>query len=84
MKLMNPTVDSKILIKKLINIINESTLSFSEYIRNYANFLDKQKINLFVKAKIDEKNWYNEIYEQSDLIKIITQINTEFDNLFTQ
>ena len=82
MRLMNKTVKPKILIEKLINKINDSKLSFLEYIRNYANDLDKNKTIFFAQSGLDKKKWYNDTYNQKDMMLIINQINNDYYRMF--
>lgn len=82
MRVMNKNVKPKILVDKLINIINSSEFSFIEYIRNYANNLDKEKTIFFAKSGIDEKSWYNTVFTIQDISMILNQLRKEFDLLF--
>jgi hypothetical protein len=75
MRVINQNIKPHILIEKLISKINQSSVTFMEYIRNYANHLDKQKSIFFAQAGINEKNWHNEIYNEKDLILMINHIN---------
>lgn len=84
MRMINKTIKPKTLVEKLIHKINDSKLSFMEYIRNYANELDKQKTIFFARAGVNEKNWYNNVHSNNDLTLIINQINNDYGKLFYQ
>jgi hypothetical protein len=75
MRVINQNIKPHILVEKLISKINQSSVTFMEYIRNYANNLDKQKSIFFAQAGINEKNWHNEIYTDNDIVLMINQIN---------
>ena len=58
-KLKNPDIQSKILVEKLINKLNQSELKFIEYIRNYSNKINKKRIEYMKEIGIDEKEISN-------------------------
>lgn len=81
MRIMNENVKPKILVSKLIKKINDSKYTFMEYIRNYADVLDKEKNMLLRRGGINEKNFYNDTYTVEDINKIINQMVKEFDGI---
>jgi ankyrin repeat protein len=58
MRIKNPEIQPKSLIKKTINQINKNEDKFKDYIRNYSNYLDSEKNNILEKAGIPKKYWY--------------------------
>jgi hypothetical protein len=54
-KMINPDIDSKILVKKLISKLNNLDIKFSEYIRNYANKINLTRIKYLELIGIDSK-----------------------------
>ena len=58
-KLKNPDIESKILVEKLINKLNQSELKFIEYIRNYSNKINKKRIEYMKEIGIDSKEISN-------------------------
>jgi len=77
-KILNENVKSKTLVKLLFNKINNSEYKFSEYIRNYANNLNKQKNKILLNIGINKNHFYNKIYNNN---KIYDYINHFFYNL---
>lgn len=55
-RLMNPDVNQKILVKKLIDKLSSMNVTFVEYIRNYANKINESRIKYFKKIGIHESN----------------------------
>jgi hypothetical protein len=66
-KLKNSNIDSKILIKKLLSKLNNLDIKYSEYIRNYANFLTNKKIKYIEKIGCRNCN-YRELTNENSLI----------------
>lgn len=58
MKLNNPSLSAKNMIKKSIIHINKKHKRFNNYIRSYSNFLDKNINDFYKKAEISEDEWY--------------------------
>tara|TARA_A100001015_G_C15033792_1_gene734750 strand:+ start:675 stop:2621 length:1947 start_codon:yes stop_codon:yes gene_type:complete len=77
-KLLNKDVNSKILVEKMIKKIKYSNLSFSEYIRNYANSINKLRYDYLEKLNIP-KNIVSNINFSDD---IINKINNSIINYF--
>ena len=57
-KLINENVSSKSLIYKLKNKLKYDKIEIIDHIRGYADMLQKYKINLFLKYKLDKKKFY--------------------------
>jgi hypothetical protein len=77
-KLINPNIPSKILIKKLINRLNEQNISFSEYIRNYSDKINKVRIKYLEIIGI-KKNKISNIYlNDNNNLKIINYLISKF------
>lgn len=81
MRLLNANVKPKILVKHLINKINDSKNTFMEHIRNYANDLDKHKIKFFKSINLDKKKWYNKIYTKKDFDLITSGLHIKLKNI---
>ena len=62
-RIKNSKIDQKDLVKKLIKKISSMDLTFMEYIRNYANKLNEERILNLIKAGIDEKKISNTIID---------------------
>jgi hypothetical protein len=54
-KIKNSKIDSKELVKKTLKKLVKMDISFSEYIRNYANNINKEKISILKKIGIPDK-----------------------------
>jgi len=54
-KIKNPSTDSKILVQKLLNILSNSDLKFSEYIRNYSNKINEHRIKYLEDIGVNSK-----------------------------
>lgn len=62
-RIKNIKVDQKDLVKKLIKKMSQMDLTFMEYIRNYANKLNEERVLNLMKAGIDEKKISNTIID---------------------
>lgn len=62
-RIKNIKIDQKDLVKKLIKKMSQMDISFMEYIRNYANKLNEERVINLVKAGIDEKKVSNTIID---------------------
>jgi hypothetical protein len=63
-KLKNSNINSKILINKLINKLNNQQYSFSEYIRNYSNIINKKRIDYLLHNNINKSNLTSFIFNK--------------------
>lgn len=54
-RLKNQLIEPKILIQKIIQKLLDSELKFTEYIRNYANNINKKRIEYLKNIGLDEK-----------------------------
>lgn len=70
MRLNNPNVPQIKLVNKAIKKLVNMDISFTEYIRNYANFLTSTQNKLLLEAGINEHNLYNKYFELSDSKKV--------------
>lgn len=77
-KILNENIEPKKLVKLLFKKINNSKYKFSEYIRNYANYLNKQKNKILIKSGINKINIYDYIQNNEN---ILNYINNFFNNL---
>lgn len=87
MRISNPDMHPKELIKHAMdNIIEnkEGKYNFIDFIRNYANKLDKEKNKLLVNAGVKKKYLYNLVFKNSDYEKIVTHINKLFENMINK
>lgn len=58
-RIKNQKVNQKELVKKIIKKLSMMNITFMEYIRNYANKLNEQRISSLLEAGIDEKKISN-------------------------
>ena len=67
----------------LKNIIKkkDGKYNFIDYIRNYANKLDKYKNKFLIKSGVDKKNIYNIVPTDKDYKKILQKISDVFNNI---
>ena len=79
-KLINPNVKSKILVRKLITIINNLNINFTEYIRNYSNKINNQREIYLNKIGIDEKNVSNLYFSKNDNVKLTNYLIGIYNN----
>jgi len=68
-RILNKNIKSELLIIKLFNILNINNNSFMEYIRNYANKLNNERIKLLKEIGIKDNiitniNYTNDIYNK--------------------
>nr|QBK88608.1 MAG: ankyrin repeat protein [Mimivirus LCMiAC01] len=83
-RLSNPEIHPKDLIQyALKNIIKkkDGKYNFIDYIRNYANKLDKYKNKFLIKSGVDKKNIYNIVPTDKDYKKILQKISDVFNNI---
>jgi hypothetical protein len=69
-RLKNKNVKPNILVEKLIKQINLSKNSFNEYIRNYANHINKYRIEYLKEAGVNEKKISNTFMDNHTEFKI--------------
>lgn len=79
-KMINPKIDSKILISKLIKKINNLEIKFIDYIRNYANELNNEKIAFLKKINFDENKIYDMYFTDNDINYILSHTDKYFDS----
>lgn len=83
MRITNPDMDIDEIIRDTIGDIvkmnvTDGSRMFINFIRNYANDLDKEKNEFLIDAGIDEKNIYNLDFSNGDNDKIINKLRGEF------
>jgi len=78
-KLINPNINSKILVIKLINKLNSLNISFKEYIRNYSYQIYKKIIKYMKDIQID-KTVTNSYYSFNNNIKLLQYFINKFNN----
>jgi len=80
-RLLNKKVSNKILVEKLLKKLSQLDITFNEYIRNYANSLNKYRHKYLLKAGIDSNDFNNLYFTNKDeqLIDeyIITKLNKD-------
>ena len=85
MRLKNPDVHPEKLIKKAIIKINNSRKNsesnFIDFIRYYANYLDKQKNKILEDSGIDKKYFYKLVLNKQDHIKLLKNIAISFNEI---
>jgi hypothetical protein len=62
-RIINQKVNQKDLVKKLIKKISMMNITFMEYIRNYANKLNEQRVNTLLKIGINDKKISNTVID---------------------
>ena len=82
MRINNPSIKPSSLIKKTIYQINKNENRIKDYIRNYSDYLDSEKNNIFEKASVPKKYWYtlnlpNHIYKS-----YLKYIRNAYNSLF--
>lgn len=80
LKIKNSNLDSEILVKKTIKKMIKNKINFTDFIRNYANHLDKYLRKFLTNAKIKKKNIYNTVYSSTDYNKIKKLIYDHYKN----
>lgn len=87
MRIKNPNLEPNKLIKLSIRKINEHIYKsndnnkFIDFIREYANSLDKKKNKFMKSANINENNIYNMSLKSNDHEKLIKYSKKEFNNI---
>lgn len=86
LRVNNPDIHPKALVEKSIKEINSSSdsrpdMKFIDFIRNYANYLDKEKNKFLSSINITKKNHYNKIFSVTDENKIIRQLGNIFNKI---
>ena len=69
-RLLNYNHTQKYILPKLLDKLAERKEPFSIYIRNYANYINKYKLDIFKKIGIDKKILTNEEFDLDNLNKI--------------
>ena len=77
-KLINLNISSKILIRKLINRLNNQNISFSEYIRNYSDKINKIREKYLKNIGINNNKISNIILNNNNNLKILNYLIKEF------
>lgn len=82
-RLNNPDASPRDLANNSIKEIIKNTKSkhnpVLDYIRNYSDKLDKLKNDIMKEANVDEEDFYNIVYENDHLIKILKYISNYFE-----
>jgi hypothetical protein len=77
-RIKNSKIDQKDLVKKLIKKMSSMDITFMEYIRNYANKLNEERVQNLIKAGIDEKKISNTIIDNKTNYVLNKFLITEF------
>ena len=82
LRLKNPNIESKELVKFAFNDIlqnhDKDSNQVLSYIRNYSQELDKMKNEFLKEAGINENNFYNTNFTDEELQLILSKISKEF------
>ena len=70
-RIKNPDIPPKILVKKSMKNIIATKLKFSEYIRNYSEYINKYRLNIFDKLNINKKDYTNRYIPDNIYSKIL-------------
>ena len=74
LRLKNFQHSAKKLVKKAISKILSTEPNMITFIRNYANNIDKHRLDYIVKAGIDKEKASNRMFEHDDSVKLINYI----------
>jgi hypothetical protein len=77
-KLINPDIDSKILVEKLINKISKLDIKFSEFIRNYGNKINEKRVKYLEKIDIKATDSSNVVLSANNDIKLTNYLIKKF------
>ena len=80
-RLLNPTIGPKIVVKKLLKKLSHLDIKFIEYIRNYANKINKSRVKYLKKIGISRYDISNINMSEEDEMKIINFIIQRYKNL---
>jgi len=80
-RLMNPDVEQKSLVKKLINKINSHDIKFIEYIRNYANKINESRVKYLTKIGINKLTVSDLNFKNKDDMILIKYLVNKYSNL---
>jgi hypothetical protein len=78
-KLINPTVDSKTLVEKLINKMRKLDMKFSEYIRNYSTKINEKRIKYLELIGMNTKSISNVNLTMEDNQKLTNYLIDKFN-----
>jgi hypothetical protein len=70
-RIKNPDIHPKILVEKALKNIISTNLKFSEYIRNYSEYINKYRLNIFDMLDINEREYTNQYISNKIYNKII-------------
>jgi hypothetical protein len=79
-RIKNSKINQKDLVKKLIKKMSIMNISFMEYIRNYANNLNYERVENLINAGFDEKEISNTVINN----KTNNKLNTYLINIFSK
>lgn len=74
LRLSNPKINSKKLVTKSIKKLKLKNISFSEHIRNYANYINEKRIKWLTSVGIDKKRTSDEILTNQEESLIIDEL----------
>jgi hypothetical protein len=80
-KLQNINIDSKILVEKLIKKLMKNDIKPIEYIRNYSNDINNQRIKYYKKVGINTKEISNNYITSRNMEKITENLINNFTSL---
>lgn len=80
-RLTNPEIKPKILIEKLIKKMSNMDIKFSEYIRNYSNKINKQRIKYFKFIGIDSKMSSNTYFDNNSQLLLTNFLIKKFNKI---
>ena len=81
LRLKNSDLDPNSLVNKTIKKMIKENIDFIDFIRNYANNLDKYLRNFLKKSGIKKKNIYNKIHTNKEYALIKDKIYQEFKKI---
>jgi hypothetical protein len=77
-RVKNPEISPKLLVEKAIKNIVATNLKFSEYIRNYSEYINKYRLNIFDNLDIDEREYTNQYISDKIYNKIIDFVISKY------
>ena len=79
-KIINPTLPSKILVRKLINKLNNQNINYIEYIRNYSDKINNKRLKYLKKIGISKNEMSNIYLNDKSSLKIINYLINKYSN----
>lgn len=79
-RILNPEIEPKILVNKLINKLSSFDIKFIEYIRNYANKINQKRVQYMETIGIDKKSISDVYLTNENDIKLTQELVNKFSS----